>query len=247
MAVVLAASAARADCPDAPPRLAKLLRDRRFADAHHAATAVKVLCGPSDDVRLVDDIALLRLEDRDYALHDLDSLGTPAAEIILAWAYVTDHETQAAHAMLARIPPSRAAAIEALAHLDDRSDFAFRVRDPSVLAIHSQYIAARRKSPALAGVLTAILPGAGQIYAGSASAAAITFVLNGLFIGATAEQAAGKHYATAAAAGVAASFFYVGGIMNAVDLARRENRLAQQSYADALEELIVPELDGASR
>ena len=209
---------------------------------------MRVLCGPTDELRLADDIALLRLEDRDYAIRDLDALGTPAANIVLAWAFVTEHDTEAAKTILARLPPARAAAIEALDHLDDEAAFAARVRglpvEADARALDGRYAHARRKSPALAGVLTAILPGAGQIYAGSLSAAAITFVLNGLFIGATVEQAVGKHYVTASAAGVAASFFYVGGIMNAVDLARRENRLAQQPYADELEALLVPEVTG---
>ena len=43
----------------------------------------------------------------------------------------------------------------------------------------------------------------------------MTFVLNSLFIGATVELARDKQYVTAAAAGTAASFFYIGGIINA--------------------------------
>ena len=100
------------------------------------------------------------------------------------------------------------------------------------------------KSPALAGVMSALLPGSGQLYAGSLQAAAVTFVLNSLFIGATVELARDKLYVTAAAAGTAASFFYLGGIINAADLARRRNRIAQQPYADELEELLVPEVGG---
>jgi hypothetical protein len=66
------------------------------------------------------------------------------------------------------------------------------------------------------------------------------------FISATVELALDKHYATAAAAGTAASFFYVGGIINGVDLARHRNHIAQQPYADRLEQLLVPELSGGA-
>lgn len=239
--------------PQLAPRLGALLHARRFADVHHAAVGMRVLCGAAEPLQILDDIALLRLEDRAYALRDLDGLvhGAHAdtANIVLAWAYATDRDDAAAAVVLARIPPPRAAAIAALGVLDDRDAFAARVRglpvERQALELSERYHAAHHKHPALAGILSAVLPGAGQIYAGSLQAAAVTFVLNGLFIGATAEQAWRHNYVTAAAAGTAASFFYIGGIMNAVDLARRRNRVEQQPFADELEELLVPELGGA--
>jgi hypothetical protein len=264
VAIVLAllASVAHAD-PDAgsnaapPPagpcadpavtgRLASLVHLRRFADAHHAATDLRVQCGNQDSWRLLDDIALIRLEDRPYAMQDLTRLKTPSADIVLAWAYITNRDTQAAQVVEARIPEPRRAALVALAALPDEDRFAAAARslDPRALQLGRQYHAARVKSPALAGVLSAILPGSGQVYAGSWQAAAVTFVLNGLFIGATVELARDKDYVTAAAAGTAASVFYLGGIINAADLARRRNRIAQQPYADELEELLVPEVGG---
>ena len=72
----------------------------------------------------------------------------------------------------------------------------------------------------------------------------MTFVLNGLFVAATVELVRDEKYFTAAAAGTAASFFYVGGIMNAVDLAQRRNERASEDEAKDLEKLLVPELDG---
>jgi TM2 domain-containing membrane protein YozV len=140
-------------------------------------------------------------------------------------------------------------AIATLAVLDDDDAFAARsarlATAGQARAAYARYRDAREKSPAFAGVLSALIPGAGQLYAGSLQAAAVTFVLNGLFIGATVELARDEHYFTAAAAGTAASFFYVGGIMNAVDLARRRNDIAQELHREALESLLVPELTGA--
>jgi hypothetical protein len=232
--------------PQVTARLASLVHARRFADAHHAATDLKVQCGDQDAWRLLDDIALLRLEDRAWALQDLTTLKLPAAEVVLAWTYVENHDDQAAAAVLPRLPPPRRAALQALAVLGDEDafDVAAHGLDPRALELGHRYHDARVKSPALAGVLSAVLPGSGQLYSGSLSAAAVTFVLNGLFIGATVELARDKHYVTAAAAGTAASFFYVGGIINAADLARRRNRIAQEPYADELEELLVPEVSG---
>jgi hypothetical protein len=189
---------------------------------------------------------MIRLEDRVYAMSDLTNLHTPASDVVLAWAYLTDRDTQAAQAILPRIPEPRRAALQALAALPDEDRFAAAARslDPRALELGHRYHAARVKSPALAGVLSAVLPGSGQLYAGSLPAAAVTFLLNGLFIGATVELVRDKQYVTAAAAGTAASVFYLGGIINAADLARRRNRIAQQPYADALEELLVPEVSG---
>jgi TM2 domain-containing membrane protein YozV len=251
IAIVLCALAAAAHAdpcsdPAVTPRLAALVHARRFADAHHAATDLNVQCGAQDAWRLLDDIALLRLEDRAYALQDLTNLRTPASEVVLAWAYISNRAAQAASAVLPRLPGPRRAALQALAVLDDEDAFAAAARglDPRALALGHRYHDARVKSPALAGVLSAVLPGSGQLYSGSLSAAAVTFVLNGLFIGATVELARDKQYVTAAAAGTAASFFYIGGIINAADLARRRNRIAQQPYEDELEELLVPEVGG---
>ena len=237
--------------PAVTARLSALVHARRFADAHHAATDLRVQCGDQDAWRLLDDVALLRLEDRAVAIADLQALHTPAGDIVLAWAYQTNGDDQAAAAVLPRLPAPRQAALHALAALADEDDFADaahgldpRALGPRALELGRRYHDARVKSPALAGVMSAVLPGSGQLYSGSLQAAAVTFVLNSLFIGATVELARDKQYVTAAAAGTAASFFYVGGIINAADLARRRNRLAQQPYADELEELLVPEVGG---
>jgi hypothetical protein len=236
-------------------RLVPLLRGERFADLHHAATTARVVCAaPVDTARLLDAIALVRLEDRPAAYAELVELqDTPIAErarIVLGWAYRSDRDFSASDAVLAHVPAPRAAAIRALASVDDRDEFSKHLSGVApdlrtqALALQSRYDDAHGKSPALAGILTAILPGSGQLYAGSLQAAAVTFVLNGLFIAATVELARDEKYFTAAAAGTAASFFYVGGIMNAVDLARRRNERESEPVRASLEKLLVPELDG---
>jgi hypothetical protein len=242
------------DDPAVTTRLSGLVRAHRYADTHHAAVSLRVACGPRDSltaVRLLDDIALLRLEDRPWALSDLEDLSrskTAGADVILAWAYLSQHDD--ASQVLARLPAPRQAALKAVASIGDEDGFASHARglppelSTQALQLDAAFHDARERSPAAAGIMSALVPGAGQIYAGSFEAAAITFALNALFVGATVELALDKHYVTAAAAGTAASFFYVGGIINAVDLARRRNRVAQQPYADRIEELLVPELSG---
>ena len=96
------------------------------------------------------------------------------------------------------------------------------------------------RRPWLAATLS-ILPGAGQVYAGSWQGAAVAFFLNAVLIGATVELAHHKLYVTAAAAGVASSFFYFGNIINAADLARRRNEMAAEPARLDLERLLLPE------
>lgn len=251
--LVMLASTASAEptCDDATlsPRLTSLLRARRFADVHHTAVTARALCGELPRTRLLDDIALLRLDDRAYALADLHAADGPTANMLLAWAYATDGDVQAAEAVMTRLPQPKALAIATLAVLDDEDEFASRSarlpQSAQVREAYARYRNAREKSPAVAGVLSALVPGAGQLYAGSLQAAAVTLMLNGLFVAATVELARNEYYFSAAATGTAASFFYVGGIMNAVDLARRRNSIAQEPHREALENVLVPELTGA--
>lgn len=249
--LLTASAAAEPTCDDAvlSPRLTALLRERRFADVHHTAVTARALCGELPTTRLLDDIALLRLDDRAYALADLHAAGGDTANTLLAWAYATDGDVQAAEAVMARLPQPKALAIATLAVLDDEDEFAARSarlpQSAQVREAYTRYRNAREKSPAVAGVLSALVPGAGQLYAGSLQAAAVTLVLNGLFVAATVELARNEYYFSAAATGTAASFFYVGGIMNAVDLARRRNSIAQEPHREALENMLVPELTGA--
>jgi hypothetical protein len=236
-------------------RLVPLLRGERFADLHHAATTARILCPAQlDNARLLDAIALVHLEDRPAAYAELvDLQQTPIANrarLVLGWAYRSDRDVMASDAVLAHVPGPRAAAIRALSSIDERDDFARHLKTVApdlrtqALALQSRYEDAHDRSPAFAGILSTILPGAGQLYAGSLQAAAVTFVLNALFVAATVELVRDDKYFTAAAAGTAASFFYIGGIMNAVDLARRRNERASEPSRAALEKLLVPELDG---
>lgn len=251
LAMLASTVSAEPTCDEAvlSPRLTALLRARRFADVHHTAVTARALCGDLPTTRLLDDIALLRLDDRAFALADLHDAGTPSANMLLAWAYATDGDVQAAEAVMARLPQPKALAIATLAVLDDEDEFAARSsrlpQSAHVRDAYARYRNAREKSPAVAGVLSALVPGAGQLYAGSLQAAAVTLVLNGLFVAATVELARNEYYFSAAATGTAASFFYVGGIMNAVDLARRRNTIAQEPHREALENILVPELTGA--
>ena len=90
------------------------------------------------------------------------------------------------------------------------------------------------KSPTLAGSLSAILPGAGQVYCGRYQDGITAFVLNGLFIWGTVELLEDKNYA---AGGVFAFFsvgWYTGNIFSAVSGAHKFNRDKKAETLDKL-------------
>lgn len=92
-----------------------------------------------------------------------------------------------------------------------------------------------KKSPALAGGLSAILPGAGQLYVDRPGDAAASFLLNGAFLWATVEA---FHRGENAVGGVFLFFetgWYAGNIYNAVNGAYKYNRLSQQRYLEGIE------------
>lgn len=80
-----------------------------------------------------------------------------------------------------------------------------------------------RRSPAVAGTLSAILPGAGQVYAGRGKDGFIAFVVNALFIGGAIESYRRENYV---ASGVLVLFemgWYSGNIYSAINSAHRFN------------------------
>lgn len=230
-----------------------------YTDAHYTAQAILAVCPPTpalDGVALVSAVALFRLEEVARARAALTSLTTSTdaptaahARVVLAWSFARDRDDQALAATLPQLPDEARARLRAFAAIGDEDAFAAAAAalPPGLgqlaTTTHAAYLddaAARR--PWLAGLLSAVVPGAGQLYAGSWAAAGVSFVLNAVFITATVELAVHDQPFAASATGLAASFFYVGNIINAADLARRRGQNAAQPRYDALERALVPEL-----
>jgi outer membrane protein assembly factor BamD (BamD/ComL family) len=88
------------------------------------------------------------------------------------------------------------------------------------------------KSPRLAGGLSAVLPGAGQAYVGRWGDASLAFVINGLFIwGAWAAFDRDEDVAGSVLLALEATW-YAGNIYNAVNGARKENRLVEDRFME---------------
>lgn len=240
--------------------LRALARAEHWLDLHHATATLALLCPAAParaQWRLWDGLALFRLDDRLRAVEQLTTLraelGTDElrlqADLILAWLYHRSEDGQAFAAVVARLPETvrwRARALDAHASPGRLAALLPRELAPGeaaeLLRLSREYEAAgRSRRPWLAGTLSAVLPGAGQVYAGSWQAAAVAFALNAVFIGATVELARERLWWSASAMGLGASVFYVGSILNAADLARRHGALRAEAAREALEQALVPE------
>jgi hypothetical protein len=90
------------------------------------------------------------------------------------------------------------------------------------------------KSPAAAAVLSAILPGAGHLYAGNPLSAFGSFILNGSFIALTAYGIHQKNYILAGIAGFFEIGWYSGNIASAYQEARLVNLKAERQYKEPI-------------
>lgn len=98
------------------------------------------------------------------------------------------------------------------------------------------------KSLWAAGVGSAVIPGLGQAYVGNWQAAALSFAINALFIGATLEFAEKDLPAAAWASGAVFSITYIGGILSAAQGAHEYNRLMREPFEEELKSSLLPEL-----
>lgn len=101
---------------------------------------------------------------------------------------------------------------------DDRRE---QVRDAMGLLERNREPA--RKSPLAAGILSALIPGSGQVYAGRYGDGITSFFLNGLFIAGTVMSVKQENYAVAGIVGTIGVPFYVGTIYGAANAATKYN------------------------
>ncbi len=91
------------------------------------------------------------------------------------------------------------------------------------LSLLSGYEQLPERSPVLAGIMSAVIPGTGYAYAGQYGDAVTAFVVNGLFIAGAATAAHQKNYSTAYLVGALGLPFYGGTIYGSANAARKWN------------------------
>ncbi len=245
--VVVAGGAGIAAAQSCPPgavdRVESLVRAERHVDAHLVAEVLATLC-PEDPelpkLRVLDAVALLRLDEDVRGRELLDGLDGEEARVVLAWSHARRRDRDGFRRAAEKLSAEARGRLEAYAAIGGKR-FARVTTDPYLVAKHEEYLDARTRSPGFAGLLSAVLPGAGQAYAGSWQGAAVSFVLNAVLICATVELIREEHYFTAGATGLAASIFYVGNILNAADLAARANDVASEPHRREIERRLIPE------
>lgn len=104
----------------------------------------------------------------------------------------------------------------------------------SGLDLLDSYESSPRKSPALAGVMSAVIPGSGQIYAERYRDGLMAFLVNGLLIAGTVAAIDDENYAVAAIVGGIGIPFYTGNIYGAANAARKWNLSLTRQFRDAL-------------
>jgi tetratricopeptide (TPR) repeat protein len=91
-----------------------------------------------------------------------------------------------------------------------------------------------RKSPLTAGVLSALIPGSGHMYAGHYGDGVTALLLNGLFIAGTVVAIQQENYAVAGIVGVIGLPFYIGNIYGAANAATKWNVGVRKGLRDRL-------------
>ena len=97
-----------------------------------------------------------------------------------------------------------------------------------------EYESQPRKSPALAGTMSAVIPGSGQMYAEHYKDGLMAFVVNGLFIAGTVAALDDDNYALAAIVGGVGLPFYIGNIYGAANASRKWNLSLSRKLRDDL-------------
>lgn len=92
-----------------------------------------------------------------------------------------------------------------------------------------------KKSPALAGIMSALLPGSGQLYNGRPGDALLSFLLNGIFIVGTLQALERDQPAIAGALSFFEAGWYAGNVYSAINGAHKYNRHLETTFLGDLE------------
>jgi tetratricopeptide (TPR) repeat protein len=143
-----------------------------------------------------------------------------AARIRIGWSYLRQGKWQQAGEEFAKLP----------------SDSPLHTQAEGLIEGAQDYPGIPTKSPTLAGGLSAVLPGAGQLYVNRPGDALVSFLLNGAFIWATVEAFQNDNDVTGGILLFFESGWYLGNIYNAVNGAHKYNRRNEQKFLDGLQE-----------
>ena len=206
------------------------LRSQQWEDAHRTFQALAQRYPDADVGReaafLVGETAYLQgqygqaIDDfRTLAERQGESPTAQKARYRLGWSYLRARQWSAA-----------AQAFEAIA---PTSAWSPSSRALSEAARQAEQLP--RKSPALAGTLSALLPGAGHFYTGRMRDGSLALLLNGAFLAAGIEAVAAGNEAAAGLLFFFEAAWYSGSIYGAVNAAHKYNRDQEERWLQGLE------------
>ncbi len=138
-------------------------------------------------------------------------------------AFKTEESRQALQRFLDRYPehPGKEAVEEALAQID-------------------RFQKLPEKSPLLAGIMSALLPGSGYLYAERYGDGITAFVINGLFVAGTLTAVHQANYAVAGIVGGVGTPFYLGNIYGSANAAKKWNLTARKEIIQQVHQILTP-------
>jgi hypothetical protein len=102
-------------------------------------------------------------------------------------------------------------------------DYPASIRAKETLGLFDQYQDLPRKSEILAGIMSAVVPGSGYIYAEHYGDGITAFLINALAIAGTVTAVYNENYAVAAIVGGVGLPFYIGNIYGSANAAKKWN------------------------
>jgi TM2 domain-containing membrane protein YozV len=96
------------------------------------------------------------------------------------------------------------------------------------------------KSPVLAGIMSAVLPGSGYFYAEHYGDGITAFLINGLFIAGTVAAINQENYAVAGIVGGIGVPFYLGNIYGSANAAQKWNLGVRNEVIQKIHSILVP-------
>jgi len=143
-----------------------------------------------------------------------------AARIKIGWSYLRQGQWRQAADEFRKLPP----------------DSPLHAQAEGLAEGSENYPGIPTKSPSFAGGLSAVLPGAGQLYINRRGDALVSFLLNGAFIWATVEAFQNDNNVTGGILLFFESGWYLGNIYNAVSGAHKYNQRAEKQFLDGLQD-----------
>jgi TolA-binding protein len=107
-------------------------------------------------------------------------------------------------------------------------------------ALLDRYRELPEKSPVLAGIMSAILPGSGYIYAQHYGDGITAFLINGLFIAGTVTAIHQENYAVAGIVGGIGVPFYLGNIYGSANAAKKWNLGVRNEVIQKIHSILAP-------